>query len=141
MGPGGGSSASPEEKKKTMLMAAFVTSHSTKNIVAELSLRGTGEHGTRDWLSSSTGGRTTTASFSLDGAGKSAVRLDLDPYFGNVVPSHIPLACVRKPTVPPSPRPSASARESYQADGYQADGYQADVLARFPPADGEESVT
>jgi len=133
MGPEGGSSSSPEEKKKTMLMAAFVTPHSTKKIVAELSLRGTGDK-------SSFGGHTTTASFPLDGAGQSAVRLDLDPYFGSVVPSHIPLACVRKPTVPPSPRPSASAREGYQADSYQADGYHADVPARFPPADGEELV-
>jgi len=100
MGPDGTSTESSADKKKTRLMAAFVTGHSPKRIIAELSLRG--HHGSSNM---SCRGDTAVASIPVDGNSPSAVTLDLDPYWASAHAQH---TFMRKPTVPPSPRLGAS---------------------------------
>lgn len=111
MGPDGSASASSEERKKTSLMAAFVTPQSQKKVVAELSLRGFGDKMTG-------AGQTATATFALDSSSNSAVKLDLDPYYGSVQPQHTSMVSpLRKPTSPLSTFTATMAREGYTTDG------------------------
>jgi len=91
------------------LLACFLTAPSKTRMVAELSMRFTGDQdGT-----GATAGRPAVAELPVDQNGPAAVTLDLDPFFLHPRPAHAPLAFVRKPSVPPLAPPGrgATARE------------------------------
>eukprot|EP00747_Dinoflagellata_sp_TGD_P068199 gnl/TRDRNA2_/TRDRNA2_155605_c4_seq1.p1 gnl/TRDRNA2_/TRDRNA2_155605_c4~~gnl/TRDRNA2_/TRDRNA2_155605_c4_seq1.p1 ORF type:complete len:746 (-),score=134.79 gnl/TRDRNA2_/TRDRNA2_155605_c4_seq1:31-2181(-) len=94
----------------TGLMAAFVTSQSTKRLYAEVSMR----------LAHSGGSvAPVVASFPVDSTEKAAVTLDVDPFYASVQPPHLSAPWVRKPTAPPQPRQAAAPRsgEALADDG------------------------
>jgi hypothetical protein len=71
-------------------------------------------------------GEPAIASIPIDGTGRSAVTLDLDPYYASV--PNLPLAFVRKPTVPPSLQGTATSQDA---------GYSSSVGPQSLPLAGD----
>jgi len=131
MGPSG-IATSLDDDKKTSLMAAFVTAHSPKKIVAEVSLR----------IPHEKVGSPTTAILAMDGSGPSAVTVDLDPYYGSIQPPNLQQAFVRKPTVPmmpvsSHPQPATTTSEFARAQGDDINAFGDD---EEPPLKGRPNL-
>lgn len=122
----GPSGSSVEERKKTSLMAAFVTSHAAKKVVAE-HLRG--PHDKEE---------PVIPRSPMEGTGQSAARLDLDPSYDSVQAPHQSPQFARKPMPQslqsPSARVAPSPRNIVTAPAYPS----AQAPSRFLPADSSE---
>eukprot|EP00929_Paragymnodinium_shiwhaense_P109614 TRINITY_DN7608_c0_g1_i3.p1 TRINITY_DN7608_c0_g1~~TRINITY_DN7608_c0_g1_i3.p1 ORF type:complete len:1032 (-),score=256.57 TRINITY_DN7608_c0_g1_i3:107-3037(-) len=112
-------SASSKDSKRSLL-AAFVTARSSRQLVAEVSVR-------------MPGATPAMVGFPVDGEiGLQAMTLDLDPYYASVQPPHLPHAYTRKALPPPKPRAGGAYAKTAEAAASDA------ATAAAPAADEEE---